>query len=181
MSTSISAPDSAVTAESLWALLRQMAAASITPPTRHPFYRDLVDHAAIPEGMTGSSMIKFVVLVSRPERLAPHEFHRLWLEEHSLLVRSLAPALRMRRYVQSHVIASPILEDFGDGRAWPANPFTGMTEVWFDSAQDMLEAFRSDAGQEASRLLDEDEKRSVDGDAIVWATREYEIFNYLKS
>lgn len=175
----VGVPRNAVSAASLWDLLREMAAAAITPPTTHPFYRNLVDHAVIPAGMTGSSMVKFVALVARPDRVTPEQFHRHWLEEHSLLCRSLAPALRMKRYVQSHVVVSPLLDSFGEGRAWPANPFTGMTEVWFESAEDMLEAFQSDAGQEASRLLDEDERRSVDGTAIVWATREYEIFNYL--
>jgi uncharacterized protein (TIGR02118 family) len=107
----------------------------------------------------------------------PRRFHEHWLEKHSLLAKSQAPALRMKRYVQSHVIASPIIDGFGDGRDWTPNPYSGMTEVWCDSEEDMAAGFTSEEGQRASLLLAEDERHVTDSTVIVWAAKEYEIFN----
>lgn len=125
--------------------------------------------------------LKFVCLVPRPTHISPQKFHAHWLEKHSQLARSAARALRMKRYVQSHVVASPTIDGFGTGRDWTPNPYSGMTEVWWDCEEDMAAGFNSQEGQEASLLLAEDERNITDGHVIVWAAREYEIFDFTKS
>jgi heme-degrading monooxygenase HmoA len=145
------------------------------------FYADLDQHGVTPAGMKALSAFKFVCLVPRPKHIPPKLFHEHWLEKHSLIAKSAAPALRMKRYVQSHVIASPTIDGFGEGRDWTPNPYSGMTEVWWDSEQDMAAGFASEEGQKASLLLAEDERNVTDSTVIVWAAKEYEIFNYWRS
>lgn len=145
------------------------------------FYVNLDQHGVTPAGMRGLSAFKFVCLVPRPKHIPPKLFHEHWLEKHSLIAKSAAPALRMKRYVQSHVIASPTIDGFGEGRDWTPNPYSGMTEVWWDSEQEMAAGFASEEGQKASLLLAEDERNVTDNTVIVWAAKEYEIFNFWRS
>jgi uncharacterized protein (TIGR02118 family) len=146
-----------------------------------PFYANFGEHGVTPAGMKALPAFKFVCLVPRPNHISPKLFHEYWLEKHSLLVKSVASALRMKRYVQSHVISSPTIDRFGDGRDWTPNPYSGMTEVWWDSEQEMAAGFASEEGRKASLILAEDERNITDGSVIVWAAKEYEIFNFWTS
>jgi uncharacterized protein (TIGR02118 family) len=146
-----------------------------------PYYTNREQHGVVPANVKAMPSLKFVCLVPRPAHISPNLFHEHWLEKHSQLARSTAGALRMKRYVQSHVIASPTIDGFGDGRDWTPNPYSGMTEVWWDSEEEMAAAFSSQEGQEASRILAEDERNITDGHVIVWAAREYEIFDFTKN
>ncbi len=112
------------------------------------FYADLDQHGVTPAGMKSLSAFKFVCLVPRPKHIPPRLFHEHWLEKHSLIAKAAAPALRMKRYVQSHVIASPTIDGFGTGRDWTPNPYSGMTEVWWESEQEMAAGFASEEGPE---------------------------------
>ncbi|MGH7417889.1 MAG: EthD domain-containing protein, partial [Candidatus Rokuibacteriota bacterium] len=47
-------------------------------------------------------MIKLVFCLRRLPNLSREEFQRYWLDTHGPLVRQLAPALGVKRYVQVH-------------------------------------------------------------------------------
>jgi uncharacterized protein (TIGR02118 family) len=109
--------------------------------------------------------------------MAPAEFRRYWLEEHGPLMRRYAGALRARRYVQSHTLDTPINEAIRQSRG-TAEPYDGITEVWWDGPQALEAALASPEGREADRVLREDEARFVDlSRCRVFITEEHSIFD----
>ena len=79
-------------------------------------------------------MTKLVYCVRRREDVPEDEFHRYWLDEHGPLVRSVADAIGAVRYVQSHTV-SPELNAFLRQSRRSAEPYDGITEVWWESLE----------------------------------------------
>ena len=48
-------------------------------------------------------MIKLTFCLTRASHLTREQFQRYWLESHGPLVRSFAPALRIKRYVRADI------------------------------------------------------------------------------
>src|ERR1051325_3292420 len=106
-------------------------------------------------------MLKMVTVFSRRPDLTPEEFYDHWHHRHAPLIQEVASTLRVRRYVQSPRVPSRVIDDFVSGRGW-IDDYDALTEVWWDSEQDMLEAFGTPEGQAASERLAEDEARFID-------------------
>ena len=106
-------------------------------------------------------MVKFTMCLHRLPSLTPEEFQAYWYEKHGPLVRSLAPVLRIRRYVQVHALDLPINEGFRKSRGGPPR-FDGVAEVWYDSLEDFQAPFAMAEGREAGRRLKADEARFID-------------------
>jgi uncharacterized protein (TIGR02118 family) len=122
-------------------------------------------------------MIKLVYCVRRREDVPPEEFHRYWLEEHGALMRRVTDAVGIQRYIQSHTIEPEVNEALRASRGL-AEPYDGITEVWFDSAADLLAGMETPEGQEAHRQLLDDEARFVDfANSRVFMTEEHEIIS----
>ncbi len=121
-------------------------------------------------------MVKLVYCLRRRADVAPEEFHRYWLEEHGPKVKSAAAALRARRYVQSHTTAPELNAMFVASRGLgPA--YDGITEVWWDSVDDVTAALATPAGAAAGAMLVEDESRFIDfARSSVFMTTEHAIF-----
>jgi uncharacterized protein (TIGR02118 family) len=64
-------------------------------------------------------MVKYVSLLRRAEHLSREQFHRWWIDEHTLIAKRI-PGLR--RYVVSLAVGGL------DGEA----EWDGMAELWFD-------------------------------------------------
>jgi uncharacterized protein (TIGR02118 family) len=111
-------------------------------------------------------VIKLVFCLTREPSLTREEFARYWREEHAPLVRTHAAALRIRRYTQSLTISDPRLQPPLDARrpAGGVESYDGVAELWWDSAEDLVEASASPAGRAAGRALLEDERRFLDLD-----------------
>ncbi|GAB3691154.1 EthD family reductase [Corynebacterium nasicanis] len=77
-------------------------------------------------------MIKIVAVISKKPELSREEFLRHWNDDHPAYVRRL-PGIR--RYRQNPAIDHP--------KSWP---FDGMAELWFDSVQDVKQAYAGAAG-----------------------------------
>ncbi len=120
-------------------------------------------------------MVKLVFCCRRRPELTLEEFQRTWLDDHGPLVRSLRAQLpQMRRYVQSHTIAGAPSEALRASRG-AAKPYDGITEVWFDSLEE-LGGSTQEALDAAQKLL-EDERRMLDlPNSAVFLTVEHEIF-----
>jgi uncharacterized protein (TIGR02118 family) len=101
-------------------------------------------------------MIKLVYCIRRHPDKTPEEFHRYWLETHGPLVRSVADDIGAVRYVQSH-IAEPELNGLLAASRGSGEPYDGVTEVWWNSVEEMAASMSTPAGQEAQRRLVEDE------------------------
>jgi uncharacterized protein (TIGR02118 family) len=107
-------------------------------------------------------MIKLVFCLRRLPTLSIAEFHRYWGEHHAELVRQHAPALRIRRYTQSHTFSNSLLPPVIESRGGRIDPFDGVAELWWDSVDDLLEAVSSTEGNLAGRALRSDEQTFID-------------------
>ena len=121
-------------------------------------------------------MIKLVYCIRRREDVSAEEFYRYWLEEHAPLVKSVAPEIGACRYVQSHTILPELNSLMLEGRGL-AEPYDGITEVWWDSREQLDLGLSSEAGMAAGARLVEDESRFIDfSRSRVFFTEEHDIF-----
>ena len=90
------------------------------------------------------------------------EFQRYWREQHAPLVKRHADALRIRRYVQVHALDTELDDALAGARGSEPRFYDGVAELWWDSLEELVAAFLSDAGQAAGRELLEDEERFID-------------------
>jgi uncharacterized protein (TIGR02118 family) len=107
-------------------------------------------------------VIKLVFTLRRREGMSREEFQRYWREQHAPLVRRHAEALRIRRYVQTHAVETPLSEPISASRESAPDAYDGVAELWWDSFEDLVAAYSSDAGQAAGAELLEDEQRFID-------------------
>lgn len=122
-------------------------------------------------------MVKLVFIVRAREDVAPEEVLRYWLEDHAPKVRSVAEAIRARRYVQSHTLDTPLNDMLVDSRGM-SPVFEGITEVWWDSLDDLQAAVATDEGAQAMQMLAEDEATFIDlPRSTAFMTEEHEIFD----
>src|SRR6185312_7109840 len=124
-----------------------------------------------------SYMLKFIYCVRRHPSKSPEAFRKYWLENHGPLVRSFAKTLRAKRYVQSHTLDTPLNAAAQQPRgSKPA--YDGITELWWDNAEDLIAALSSPEGQAANKTLAEDEARFCDlPNCSVFFTEEHTIFD----
>lgn len=122
-------------------------------------------------------MIKLVYIVRRRDDVPADEFRRYWLETHGPIVRSLAEALRARRYVQSHTLDSAMNMELVKSRGM-ADFYDGITEIWWDSIEEIAAALSSPEGLAASQQLAEDESKFIDlARSTIFLTEEHTIFD----
>lgn len=123
-------------------------------------------------------MIKFIYCVRRHPSLTREAFAKYWLEKHGPLVRKYAKTLRARKYIQSHTLESE-LNGFAQQPRGTKAPYDGITEIWWDSKEDLLAALSTTEGQQINRLLAEDEARFCDlPQCSVFFTEEHTIFSF---
>lgn len=123
-------------------------------------------------------MIKLVYVISRRADLPAAAFHETWLKEHGPLVAAQAGALKLRKYVQSHLIDHPANDAMRAVRGM-LPPVDGITEVWWDSIEDMQAAYATPEGIAAGQILADDEARFIDfANSQVFLTEEHTIFDH---
>ena len=106
--------------------------------------RIVAREAHIVTGEPKDGMARIIEFLTRKEGMSPEDFHAHWENIHGPLV-ALQP--KIRRYVQSHTL----LSEYADG----AEPdYDGVTEVWFDTTDDMRAAASQPWWQDV--LVDED-------------------------
>ncbi len=120
-------------------------------------------------------MVKIVFCCHRRAGLTLEEFQRRWLEVHGPLVKRLREQLpMMRRYVQSHTLSGAMTDALRASRG-AAEPYDGITEVWFDSIEEMHSVDQDALA--ATQQLYEDEAQFIDfARSAVFLTEEHEIF-----
>ena len=108
--------------------------------------------------------------------MSPEAFRKYWLENHGPLVRKYATTLRARRYVQSHTLDTPL----NAAAQLPRNtkpPYDGITEIWWDKAEDLIQALSTSEGQQINQILAADEARFCDlPNCSVFFSEEHTIF-----
>jgi len=120
-------------------------------------------------------MVKLVFCLRRLPALSLADFQRYWREQHAPLVARHAATLRIRRYVQLHTLESPLNDALQASRGGP-EPYDGVAELWWSSAEDLAAATASEAGRRASAELLEDERRFIDlARSPLWIAREIPV------
>ena len=120
-------------------------------------------------------MIKLTFCLRRAPHLSREEFQRYWREHHAPLMQAAAPALRIRRYVQSHTLTTAMNESLRRGRGC-ADEYDGVAELWWDSLEDFTAATASAEGRVAGKQLLEDERRFIDlAHSPLWLVEELAV------
>jgi hypothetical protein len=126
-------------------------------------------------------MIKMVVEVWKKPGMTDEQFRERWLVEHGNLVKKHAKAMGFLRYIQSHKLPSPDIDEFARGRGWKPSP-DGITEVWWESKAAMEAALSSPEGQAASKLFQEDEEKFCDSPKLsAFLATEETIFDFVEA
>lgn len=107
-------------------------------------------------------MIKLVFTVRRKAGTSREDFQRYWYDSHGPLVRSKAKALRIRRYVQTHLLEAAANGALAHSRGSEPEHYDGVAELWWDSMDDFLAAGASPEGRAASAELLADERTFID-------------------
>lgn len=124
-------------------------------------------------------MLKCVYCVKKLPSLSDDEFVDYWLNKHGPLVKSQAKTLGMRRYVQSHTLNEPMLNAAAQQPRGITEMYDGVTEVWWDSVESLAAPLQTPEGQEANRILSEDEAKFVDcAQSAIFFTVEHTIFEF---
>ena len=121
-------------------------------------------------------MIKLVFTLRRREGMSREEFQRYWREQHAPIVQRHAETLRIRRYVQTHTRETELDEVIAASRgSEPGAAYDGVAELWWDSLEELIAGYSTDAGQAAAAELLEDERRFIDlPQSPIWLGEEHE-------
>lgn len=125
-------------------------------------------------------MIKLVYVIRKRADVSEQHFHEYWLKTHGPLVRGFAKAMHAKKYVQSHTIMEDAGRNFRASRKM-TETYDGITEVWWDSLEEMTGDPQNAQRLEAGRALLEDESTFIDfARSSIFLTEEHEIFDYTK-
>ncbi|MEM9123355.1 MAG: EthD domain-containing protein [Pseudomonadota bacterium] len=121
--------------------------------------------------------VKLVFCVRKRDDLSSEEFYKYWLTRHGPLAREMLPKANARKYIQSHTVAPDINAALIQSRDLE-DPYDGITEVWWDSLEDMQAGLATPEGNDAvNNILKEDEAVFVDLKRCrVFMTEEHTIF-----
>ena len=121
-------------------------------------------------------MIKLVYCVRKRGDITDEEFHRYWLENHGPLVKSFAETMKATRYVQSHTVLPEVNQAIMEARGMKL-PYDGITELWWNSLEDLMAGSGSEEGAKVGETLKADESKFIDfSESRIFFTEEHEIF-----
>jgi uncharacterized protein (TIGR02118 family) len=120
-------------------------------------------------------MLKLIFCLRRQPHLSREEFQEYWLGTHAPLVRERAKAIGAMRYVQVHTAHDELNEALRASRGGP-EPYDGVAELWFESAEAIARGLDNEAGRRAAAELLEDERRFIDlSRSPLWMADEHAI------
>jgi hypothetical protein len=121
-------------------------------------------------------MVKLVYCLTRRQDVSAAEFSSYWLREHAPKVAERQKALHATKYVQSHA-AEPELNVLLQQSRGLQEPYDGVTEIWWESADALREAVASPDGAAAMQQLLEDESTFIDfARSRCFITEEHSVF-----
>ena len=106
--------------------------------------------------------VKLVYCIRKNPSMTKQEFHKYWREDHEKLVKSFVKALNADKYVQSHTMDIPLNEAIMNGRGMLGEPYDGITEIWWESIDKLLETLNMEEFQKASEKFIADEAIFID-------------------
>jgi uncharacterized protein (TIGR02118 family) len=88
-------------------------------------------------------------------------FKDYWLNQHGPFFMRNAEVMGAKRYVQSHILDTPLNEALRQARGMRPE-YDGVAEVWFESIEALMQGMGSPEGQKLGSALHEDEKNFID-------------------
>lgn len=112
-------------------------------------------------------MVKLIICVKRKTGMTRKEFDAYWQNQHGPLVKSVPEFMRhVRKYVQCHIVENSV-------PLGVAAPYDGVAELWFDSAEEIVQAFNEPRYLE---IIRPDEHKFAElADCISFVTQEVPI------
>ncbi len=107
-------------------------------------------------------MIKLMYCLRRKPGVSRADFQHYWRTTHAPLVAGVAATLGVRRYVQSHTIATGLDVAISTARGCTVEPYDGVAELWWDDEAGLIAGASSEAGAQASVMLLKDEANFID-------------------
>ena len=107
-------------------------------------------------------MIKLVICLRRKQGMSVEDFNEHWREIHGPLVREVAPALGICRYVQNYAQQPGMLEPAIQTLGYGGLPYDGIAELWCESVESLGAALVTDEGQAAGARVSEDGTHFID-------------------
>ncbi len=99
--------------------------------------------------------------IKRKAGLSREEFQDYWRENHGALFMENAEIMRVKRYVQSHTITTPLNDGMKISKGM-MDEFDGVAEVWFDSDTEIMDGVSNEDIISIGDILLEDEQRFID-------------------
>lgn len=106
-----------------------------------------------------SPLVKYYYPLRHVSDVSTEELQLYWRTSHGPLIRSLAPAMRVLRYVQVHRYEDALEAALREARGTEVEPYAGHAELWFDRGAMGLE---SPERERAVALAYEDERKFID-------------------
>lgn len=106
-------------------------------------------------------MIKLVMCLHRHPEKTREEFQEYWLKSHGPFFMKNAATMRVKKYVQSHTINTPLNDGFRQSRGMMPE-YDGIAEVWFESEEELMEVMSSPEMQDLGIELKKDEETFID-------------------
>ena len=120
-----------------------------------------------------SPIIKLCYFVQKRPELSLEDAQLYWRINHGPLIRSLAPALSIKRYIQVHRLVTPFDDAPVSDRGEMEEPLMGHAELWYDR-KDMLAGMNMPERVKASELAAEDESKFIDFHrSTLWVAKEH--------
>jgi hypothetical protein len=117
-----------------------------------------------------SGVVKLHFPLRHRDDLSFDEAQRYWRTSHGPLIRSMAPAMGMLRYLQVHRYETPLEAALREPRGTEVDAYTGHAEAWFDRSV----ARSGPEAAEASRRAVEDESGFIDfARSTMWFGKEH--------
>lgn len=121
-------------------------------------------------------MIKLTFCLKRLPHLTREEFQSYWRDVHAPLVKRHSAALKIARYVQSHSLPQSTSSPLAQSRGSAGQDFDGVAELWWTDMETFASAGLTPEGQEAGRILLEDEARFIDlPNSPIFLVDEYQV------
>lgn len=116
-------------------------------------------------------MYKLVYCIRKRDDISLEAFYEHWRGHHAQLFVTVAEQLGAVKYIQSHTALPEINAGMVENRGF-AQPYEGVTEIWFDDIPDF------ERGAEILAMLAEDEEKIADPlGCSVFMTEEHVIFD----
>jgi hypothetical protein len=128
----------------------------------------------IPEDLVArehSPIVKLFFCLRHPAKLSLEQAQLYWRTNHGPIIRGVAQAMRMRRYLQVHRFEDDLEQQLRVSRRTATAPYDGHAEAWFDRA-DLALIATSPEGRRAMEIV-EDEANFIDfANSAMWIAKE---------